>query len=318
MLRDIITNKWILIGIGILIICIGLCYLWYQQTTAPYREQVKELDERIRQTEKQQTEITAKDKEQAADASMERETSTTEKSTTDTTIERTVDNNIGLQTLPDVLHIRGLTSSNPFFVDGVPAHLQCPTDLIGKYYHEIPAEAAAEVAAKIQGISLEVMEKYNPNRPISDIWNQFIEAERFYHDNSPVEGRKLTTSQGRADWTVQTYLDFPEIVQIAIDDGEQFYDMCMVELGYFDANWNLHKLPDGREFRTKTGYRYEFTYTKEPDNPLSPVTTRGFSHSNPDTSILIRVNLNETSDEELERMSGWNYNINPFTTENSQ
>lgn len=314
MYRDIFTNKWTLGGFGFLVIFAGLCYLWYQHTTAPYREQTTEPTQIIRQSEKQRIATTANNREQAADASAEVNKPNAEKSRTNTQIELTDDINTGLQSLPGVLHIRGFSSSNPYFADGVPKHLQCPPDLIGKYHHEVPAVSAADSAAKMQSICLEVMEKYNPNRPIADIWDQFIAAEKFYRDNSPVEGRKLTTSQGRGDWTVQFFLDFPEIVKVAIDDSNLFNGVWMVELGMSDPNWNLYELPDGREFRTRTGFRYEFTFMENPDNPSSPITTLGFSHSNPATAKLIEVNLYETSDEELEQLSGWNFNINPYTT----
>ena len=60
MIRDILTNKWILGGLGFLIIFAGLCYLYYHQTTAHDREQAAELDEKIRRSEKQQTATTDK------------------------------------------------------------------------------------------------------------------------------------------------------------------------------------------------------------------------------------------------------------------
>ncbi len=42
-------------GIGFLIIFAGLCYLFYQYTTAPYREEAALHDEKIRQYKKQRT-----------------------------------------------------------------------------------------------------------------------------------------------------------------------------------------------------------------------------------------------------------------------
>ncbi len=68
MYRDIFTNKWILTGIGFLIIFAGLCYLWYRYDTAPYRKQAAELDEMIRRSEKQRTATVTKPIEQVADA----------------------------------------------------------------------------------------------------------------------------------------------------------------------------------------------------------------------------------------------------------
>ena len=85
MLRDIWTNKWILGGLGFLVIFAGLCYVWYQHTTAPYREQAAELDERVRQYEKQRTVSTANRTEQAGDAPADSTTPTAEKSIDETT-----------------------------------------------------------------------------------------------------------------------------------------------------------------------------------------------------------------------------------------
>lgn len=39
----------------------------------------------------------------------------------------------------------------------------------------------------------------------------------------------------------------------------------------------------------------------------------GFHNTTPDAE-LVEIHLDEVSDEELERLGGWNYNINPYTT----
>ncbi len=49
------TNRWILMGIGFLIIFAGLCYLFYQYTTAPYRKDAALHQEKIHQYKKQRT-----------------------------------------------------------------------------------------------------------------------------------------------------------------------------------------------------------------------------------------------------------------------
>ena len=77
--------KWIIGGFSFLVIWSGLCYLWYQHTTAPYRAELDEMT--IRQSENQRTATTVNDSEQAADVSVESRTLTTEKSITDTTNE---------------------------------------------------------------------------------------------------------------------------------------------------------------------------------------------------------------------------------------
>lgn len=78
MLRDIFTNKWILSCFGFLVIFAGLCYLWYQNEIAPYKEQIANLDEIVHQFEKPQTATTTKLTEQAAVASEESITPTPE------------------------------------------------------------------------------------------------------------------------------------------------------------------------------------------------------------------------------------------------
>jgi hypothetical protein len=198
------------------------------------------------------------------------------------------------------------TSSNPLFAEGVPEHLQCPEELIGVYARGLPTEELL----KIYNIQLEVMANYNPNRPIAEVWPQFIQAEHWYHANADPMQMMPGTSAGQLDWSVQMILDFPEVLVIAEEDPERYSDMRMVEIGEYSPDWNLHTLPDGREFRTATGYWYEFSLTSE--DGLAG-RTRGIGHSGRDAQ-LVEINLNETSDEELRRLEGWNYNINPYTT----
>ena len=83
MLRAFFTNKWILGSFGFFVIFAGLCYLWYQHTTAPYRENTAELDWIRRQSEKQRIASTAtsdKTTEQSEDATVESTRGTAEKS----------------------------------------------------------------------------------------------------------------------------------------------------------------------------------------------------------------------------------------------
>ena len=54
MLRDIITNKWILGAIGFIILFAGVCYLWYQHQLAPYEKQAADTAEIVHQLEKNQ------------------------------------------------------------------------------------------------------------------------------------------------------------------------------------------------------------------------------------------------------------------------
>lgn len=54
MLRDIFTNKWILGGIGLLLIIAAACYIWYQHDLKAYKEQAAETAQLARQWETNQ------------------------------------------------------------------------------------------------------------------------------------------------------------------------------------------------------------------------------------------------------------------------
>lgn len=200
------------------------------------------------------------------------------------------------------------TSSNPLFAEGVPEHLQCPQEWIGVYSQGL----SVEDLLKIKAIADEVVAKYNPNRPLADVWPQFIESEKFYHANAEPGKAGLGTAANRIDWGVQSILDFPEILVLQEEDPDRSFDMWKVDKGDWDPDWNLHSLPDGREFRTAAGYWYEFSYGSGNEDRYSG-NVLGVGHSGRDAE-RISINLNETSDEELEQLGGWNYNINPYTT----
>ncbi|MDE0482911.1 MAG: hypothetical protein OXI67_10060 [Candidatus Poribacteria bacterium] len=51
MFRDFLTNKWVLGGVGFLIVLSIACVLWYQHDTAPYRKAAAEAEELLRQSE---------------------------------------------------------------------------------------------------------------------------------------------------------------------------------------------------------------------------------------------------------------------------
>ena len=221
------------------------------------------------------------------------------------------------------------TSSNPMFADGVPAHLQCPEQWIGKYAREIkldPYEIAPIMGPRVD----EILSKYNPHRPLTEVWPLFIEAEKYHYVNADPDLRDPGQAQGRLDWTYQNMLDFPEVFVLnytdhreykdrieLLRDVEHFETMRQVAIGHWDPDLNLHKLQDGRELRTRTGYRYQVIKEKIGVNKQGQFyygsSTSGFSHSGKDAE-LIKIYLADTSDEELKRLGGWNYNIDPYAT----
>ncbi len=207
------------------------------------------------------------------------------------------------------------TSSNPLFADGVPEHLQCPPALIGVYMKTAPP---LEIRETLLRIGAEVLEKYNPNRPLTEVYPAFIEAEKWYHANADPE-RAGIMSQGasRIDWQHQLMLDFPEIGVLVQEDPDRSFAMRRVELGHWSPDFN-RGLINGRPFRTDADKQYVFTwsrYTETEDGFETGTGTyiTGPSNGDPNAEV-IEINMDEVSDEDLERLGGWNYNINPYTT----
>ena len=210
------------------------------------------------------------------------------------------------------------TSSNPLFADGVPEHLQCPPELIGVYSREIDAETSDG----LKRIGIEILEKWNPNRPLTEVYPAFIEAERWYHDNADPQRSGLGWGAGQLDWQCQLALDFPEIGVLAMEDPERSTYVRMVELGEWDPDHNMFELADGsgRTFRTDTDKKYVFTwgaFYRETEDGFE--SSDGFRHTsgpnNGDPNAeVIEINLDTVTDEELEELGGWNFNINPYTT----
>lgn len=297
MFRGLLSSRLIQVGLIFFLVVVGgsLLYSWHvHRTTEAEFAWTKRAVQTIQQkNETRTTSFIRVPTETETPGDIPIDTNDTQPRSEDTDPFIDDPENVGLT---DVSHTRKIvqTSSNPLFADGVPEHLQCPEELIGVYARGLPREELL----KIYNIQLEVMANYNPNRPLTEVWPQFIKAERGYHANADPMQMMPGTSAGRLDWSVQIILDFPEVLVIAEEDPERFSDMRMVEIGEYSPDWNLHTLPDGREFRTATGYWYEFSLTSE--DGLSG-RTRGIGHSGRDAQ-LVEINLNETSDEELKRL----------------
>ncbi|MDE0484083.1 MAG: hypothetical protein OXI67_16010 [Candidatus Poribacteria bacterium] len=93
MYRDFLTNKWVLGGIGFLIVLSVACVLWYQHDIAPHKKAAADAEKLLRQSQiAKKISDTDSEAEQAADGSVERTTLTTDKPinlTTDGEVEDT-------------------------------------------------------------------------------------------------------------------------------------------------------------------------------------------------------------------------------------
>lgn len=212
------------------------------------------------------------------------------------------------------------TSSNPLFADGVPEHLQCPPEFIGVYRREDEENFRQRVPRSIYE---EIKEKWNPNRPIADVWSVFIEQEKWYRENADPDRAEFFGAAGRLDWLVQQWLDYPEMTVLLDEDTPRASDMLRVEIGMYEADWNAFKLMDGRTFRQDPEKTYVFTMAPEPPRTLEDgrtvssggrwTHTIGAMSGGPNAEV-IEIDLDKVTDEELERLGGWDYNINPYTT----
>lgn len=211
------------------------------------------------------------------------------------------------------------TSSNPLFAEGVPEHLQCPEELIDTY----AVEFDPVTRERMYQITGEILEKYNPNRPLTEVWAAFMSAERWYHDNADPEMAGISMGANRVDWMIQIALDFPEMIVLAQEDVDRAFNMRLVELGVFSPDViNKFTLPDGsgRTFRTDGDKQYIFrwgAFYRETEGGFEQsegfVYKTGPSNGDPNAEV-IEINLDEISDEALEALKGWDYNINPYTT----
>ena len=218
-------------------------------------------------------------------------------------------------------HPRGQTSSNPFFADGVPEHLKCPEKWIGVYAWA--SGEYSEVDQKMRQIYREVIAQYNPKRPIHEVWPRYIDDELFYQANADIPpldperypsgsfaefaaAPELAEAVDRIDWLFQNALDYPEVMKLMIEDSTTCNNAWRMELGFDKPGWNAVELLDGRTFYERSNHRYKFTYTDG-----NQTFTSTSQHSGPPDAPLVEINLNETSDEELEAL-GTDYSIIPY------
>lgn len=209
-------------------------------------------------------------------------------------------------------YVRGFTSTNPLFADGVPKHLQCPKDVVGVYTRDV--EDLSRIHSLMVPIVVEILTEYNPNRPLTQVWLEYIESERFYYENADIMRADPGEARGRIDWQFQHLLDFPEITILQQTDSPRSSYLRQVLIGHWSPDWNRHELPDGRIFYAGNDYKYQFifeeTYLNSEGLPITTSTGIGFGHA--PTSERIQIKLAETTDEELQELGGWNYNLDPY------
>ena len=126
-----------------------------------------------------------------------------------------------------------------YFPDGtpVPEHLLCPEKGIGVYIVDLSDEDKQELAAHWKKMTDEVNANYNLNRPVSELWDRFIELERQYQAQAEQDnkfGRGI--AGGSIALQYEQYYNFPEVVRLSEDEPDRFFNTFMVEKGAFDPD----------------------------------------------------------------------------------
>ncbi len=205
----------------------------------------------------------------------------------------------------------------PEWIDGVYRGLEPPpaNDQFGQY--------AGEFRERLSDIVSEIVSEHNPKRPYAEIWDQFIEYEKMYRAYAEWElGYTPVASMAasRIDWQYEQIWAFPEITEWHLLSDQSYgeenrletaYDVAM---GYLDQGWNKVTLKDGRDFFIKGNTRYEFVYSGVTEGGNEWKNTTRFARIPSTTDApTVRIDVYNTSDEELETLMGWDYTINPIT-----
>ncbi len=206
--------------------------------------------------------------------------------------------------------------------EDIPERYQLPKEWRNVYAYEAGKERQTnpdipltEMQEFLYQVTVYVVENHNPGRPIAEVWPAFMEAEFIYNSLAEQDLGFFPGEYGgsRVEWDYEQVWGFPEVYELVLNhikEGSKpnplTYLVYQIELGLDSPNWNVIPLPDGRSFRTRRNYYYEFRY---PGGGYSC----NFVSKEKAERVVVVDNIFETSDEELERISGWDYNINPFT-----
>lgn len=211
-----------------------------------------------------------------------------------------------------------------------PEHLKfLPEWIDGVYRVDEPPPAndqfTEEIGKRIGDIVHEIVDEHNPKRPYAEIWDQYIEYEKMYRAYAEWELGYTPSAAGawaRADWMYEQAWAFPEFTDLLISEdhippyGEEdrFIAAYEVAMGIRDTGWNKITLKDGRDFFIKGKSRYKFFYSGVTEDGDEWDNTTGFARVPASGDYpTVRIDVLNTSDEDLKAQMGWDYTINPIT-----
>lgn len=217
--------------------------------------------------------------------------------------------------------------------EDIPEHLKLPPEWVDGHYSglEDPKpeyyKGTDGDISRFTDIIKEIIRDYNPKRPLSEVWPQYIANEKMYRavaeadlGYTPLSGYAFN----RVDWLYEQTWAFPEVMELILfaeepplGEENKAHLTLRIEMGEQYPDWNFFRLADGRPFFAKGETKYHFVYqgvTEEGDKWKRESTfSRASNLRNPEKTVTIDVY--NTSDEELKRLGGWDYSINPLTLE---
>ena len=213
MYRDILTNKWVLGGIGFLIVLSVACYFWYQHDTAGERRAADESEELLRQSEAAKK---VSDTDSVAEQTMdivpvESATPTAEKPITEATTEAESNTEAAEQQQSETptetaTDAKVSVSPNGFGpYPEIPEEMGVPKDMEKVFWENISANPKQELLARVriklyqQGIQA-TGATYKQNGLIYPIIKgvRYVEWDTQEHPDGSVE-RYVTRSTGHPD-----------------------------------------------------------------------------------------------------------------------
>ncbi len=201
--------------------------------------------------------------------------------------------------------------------EDMPEHLTFPCGLRGVYHST--RELSTCEAGRLQHIFTEIVSDYNPGRERAAVWPDFIAAEKAYRAHAAQAlGQPLTgtLAGSRYEWQYAQAWAFPEIMECFITERDpetldNFVSAFSIAMGDWSIDHNVVQLLDGRRFRMRYNHTYVFKYNY-PDGV--PTTLRDETASTPgEPRPEVVIDVLNTSDADLERLSGWDFRINPIT-----
>lgn len=201
--------------------------------------------------------------------------------------------------------------------EDIPKHLIFPCALRGVYH--TTRDLSSWEACRLATLFTTIVRDYNPGRSRAEVWPAFLAAEKVYRAHAAQAlGEPLIGTLGgsRYEWQYAQAWAFPEIMECFVTETDpetldNFVSAFSIAMGDWSIDHNVVELLDGRRFRMRYNHKYVFTYNYPDGVPTTLRNETAYTRGELRPEVVIDV-LN-TSDADLEHLSGWDFRINPIT-----